>query len=100
MQLRNWAVSPEESVLTLEEVAYGILGQGEGSTADAARVYKWRRVGAEFIITDLEIAFTFLDVARTSGIAETGRRNQKNARTAYDAILGLLPRSLAAFSAA
>ena len=100
MQLRNWAVSPEESVLTLEEVAYGILGQGEGSMADAARVYKWRRNCAEFIMTDLEVAFTFLDVSPTSGIAETGRRNQKNARTAYDAILRLLPRSLDAFSAA
>ena len=100
MQLRNWAVRPEDSVLTLEEIAYGILDQGEGSMADAVRAYKWRRGGAEFIMTDLEVAFTFLDVARTSGIPATARRNQKNARSAYDAILRFLPRSLPAFSAA
>jgi hypothetical protein len=100
MQLRNWAVRAEDSLLTLEEIAYGILDQGEGSTDDAAQVHKWRRVGAEFIIVDLEVAFTFLDVARTSGDAETSRCNQKNARTAYETILRFLPRSLAAFTAA
>ena len=48
---------------------------------------------------DLEVAFTFLEVARSSWITETSRRNQKNARTAYDAILQFLPRSLPALSA-
>jgi hypothetical protein len=51
-------------------------------------------------MTDLEVAFTFLDVAHTSRIAETGRRNRKNARAAYDAILRFLPRSIPALSAA
>jgi hypothetical protein len=100
IQLRNWAVHSGDSELTLEEIAYGILDQGEGSMADAARAYKWRRSCAEFIMTDLEVAFTFLDVAHTSGIAETGRRNRKNARAAYDAILRFLPRSIPALSAA
>lgn len=69
------------------------------SVADATQVYEWRRRGAEFIIVDLELAFTFLDVAGTSGTPETVRRNQKNARAAYNAILRFLPVSFAAFSA-
>ena len=48
---------------------------------------------------DLEVAFTFLELARSSGITETSRRNQKNARTAYAAVLRFLPRSLPALSA-
>ena len=58
-----------------------------------------RRSCAEFIMVDLEVAFTFLDIARTSRATETGRRNQKNARTAYDAVLRFLPRSIPALSA-
>jgi len=41
----------------------------------------WRRACAEFIMADLELASTFLDLARTLGVTENGRRNQKNART-------------------
>jgi len=66
----------------------------------APQVGDWRRVGAEFIIADLELAFTFLTIARTSWVTETVRRNQKNARTAYNAVLRFLPRCLPALSAA
>jgi hypothetical protein len=106
IQLRNWAVRTEDSVLTLEEIAHHILDQEEdpkaiaGSMDDAPQAGNWRRAGAEFIMADLELAFTFLDIARTSGVTETGRRNQRNARTAYDAVLRFLPRFLPAFSAA
>jgi hypothetical protein len=48
---------------------------------------------------DVRVAFTFLDVARTSWIVQTCTRNQKNARSAYDAILRFLPRSIPAMSA-
>ena len=65
-----------------------------------AQQASYRRTGAEFIMSDIELAFTFLDVARTSLVADTRRRNQMNARTAYEAILRFLPRSLSAFSAA
>ena len=105
-QLRNWAVHREDSVLTLEEIAHRILDQDEdpkaiaGSMDDAPQTRNWRRVCAEFMMTDLKLAFTFLDIARTSGITESGRRNQENARTAYDAVLRFLPRSLPALSAA
>jgi hypothetical protein len=68
--------------------------------ADAPEVGDSRRVGAEFIIADLELAFTFLEIARTSSVTETVRRNQGNARTAYHAILRFLPRCLPALSAA
>ena len=69
------------------------------SMDDAPQAGDWRRFGAEFIKVVLELAFTFLAVARTSRVAETNRRNQKNARTAYDAITRLLPKSLPALSA-
>jgi hypothetical protein len=95
-QLRNWALHPEDSMLPLAEIAIRILTHNEGIIADAVTA---RRLCAEFIMTDLDLAFTFMHVARTSRIAETRSRNQKNARTAYDAILRFLPRSLAAFSA-
>ena len=59
----------------------------------------FRRSGAEFILADLELAFTFLDIASTSGVANTACRNQKNARAAYDSVLRFLPRSIAALTA-
>jgi hypothetical protein len=99
IQLRNWAVCLEDSVLPREEIARRILGRA-GSLADAPRVRDWRRAGAEFIITDLELAFTFLEIARTSLVVETARRNQENARKAYDAVLRFWPRCLPALSAA
>jgi hypothetical protein len=99
IQLRNWAASSEDSVLPLEEIARRILGRTR-SMADASQGGDWRRVGAEFIIADLKLAFTFLEIARTSWVTETAWRNQKNARTAYDAVLRFLPRCLPALSAA
>ncbi len=65
-----------------------------------AQQARFRRSGAEFILADLELAFTFLAIASTSGIADTACRNQENARTAYDMILRFLPRSIDALSAA
>jgi hypothetical protein len=50
------------------------------------------RIGTRFLITDLGLAFTFLKVAHTSHSEETQRRNHKNARRAYDAVLTLLPK--------
>ena len=98
IQLRNWAVSSEDSVLPLEEIARRILGRA--GMADAPQIGDWRRGGAEFLIADLELAFTFLEIARTSWVTKTARRNQKNARTAYNAVLRFLPRCLPALSAA
>jgi hypothetical protein len=36
IQLRNWAVRPEDALLTLAEIAEGILDQEENRNADAA----------------------------------------------------------------
>ena len=99
IQLRNWAGCSADSVLPLEEIAWHILGR-TGIMAGAPPVVDWRRVGAEFIIADLKLAFTFLEIARTSSVTETVRRNQKNARAAYHAVLRFLPRCLPALSAA
>jgi hypothetical protein len=96
MRLRGWAPRPEDSMLTLAEIAISILTHDQGSSSDAVQA---RRLCAEFIMTDIELAFTFLEVARTSRIAEVAGRNRKNSRIAYDTILRFLPRSLAAFSA-
>jgi hypothetical protein len=48
------------------------------------------RIGAEFLITDLDIALTFLDVAQTSTNQETIRRNREHARRAYDTVVHLM----------
>ena len=44
-------------------------------------------------MADLDLAFTFLDIASTSQVADTACRNQENARAAYDMVLRFLPRS-------
>jgi hypothetical protein len=36
IQLRNWAVRPEDAMLSLAEIARGILDQEENRNADAA----------------------------------------------------------------
>jgi hypothetical protein len=48
--------------------------------------------GAEFLLADLEAALTFLNVAQTSGNAETVIRNHENARHAHDTVARLLQR--------
>ena len=64
-------------------------------TAKKRMVAKLRAIKA-----DLELAFTFLDIASSSGVADTACRNQENARAAYDSVLRFLPRSIAALTAA
>ena len=48
--------------------------------------------GVEFLLADLDLALTFMDIAATSGIEETAHRNHKRARYAYDTALRLLRR--------
>lgn len=50
------------------------------------------RAALEFLLTDLDLAMTFLDLADTSTIPETVQRNRHNARRAYDAVLHHLPK--------
>src|SRR6478752_2766322 len=87
IQLRNWAVNPQDVLLPLSEIARHILDQDEGQKTIAENMDNAKRTGAEFIMTDLELAFTFLKIMRTSRVTSTVRRNQKNARAAYDAVL-------------
>lgn len=44
----------------------------------------------DLILSDLDIALTFMDVADISRIEETKDRNHRNARKAYDTALKLL----------
>jgi hypothetical protein len=46
--------------------------------------------GVDFLLTDLDLAMTFMDTAAASHIQETIRRNHNNARRAYDAVVHLL----------
>ena len=46
--------------------------------------------GVDFLLTDLDLAMTFMDIAAASHIQETIRRNHNNARRAYDAVVHLL----------
>jgi hypothetical protein len=50
------------------------------------------RAALEFLCTETDLAMTFLDIADTSVISETSRRNRKNARKAYDTVIHFLPR--------
>jgi hypothetical protein len=61
------------------------------SSIDEA-IFASNRAGAAFVLTDLNLAMTFLDVAETSKRAETVSRNRQNARIAYDSVRRLLPR--------
>jgi hypothetical protein len=42
-----------------------------------------------FLIAELELGLTFMDVAATSASTDTTRRNQAHARVAYETVLGL-----------
>ncbi|HZQ41889.1 MAG TPA: hypothetical protein VFA99_01480 [Acidobacteriaceae bacterium] len=42
------------------------------------------KIGVEFLLTELDAALTFLDVAGTTDSPETRERNQGHAREAYD----------------
>src|ERR1700733_1435316 len=45
---------------------------------------------ANCVLTDLDLAMTFLDLAKISRIEETIRRNHNNARKVYNTVLHLL----------
>jgi hypothetical protein len=44
----------------------------------------------EFLLVDLDVALTFMDVAETTEFRETAERNHKNARKAYDMVVSKL----------
>lgn len=46
--------------------------------------------GVEFLLSDLDLALTFMDVAATSNIQVRIDGNHRNARQAYDTVLRLL----------
>jgi hypothetical protein len=51
-----------------------------------------QRIGIQFLIADLTVAHTFLDVAEVTHSEQSRKRNRLNARTAYDMVLHFLPR--------
>jgi len=41
----------------------------------------------EFLLTDLDVALTFMDVAKTTEFRDTAERNHQNARRAYEMVI-------------
>ena len=60
--------------------------------ADFLRSSDLNTTSIEFLLTDLETALTFMDVARTSGDQEIKQRNHTNAHLAYDTVIRFLPK--------
>jgi hypothetical protein len=58
--------------------------------AVSERFPELNQTGVEFVLLDLDVAMTFIDVAAASRIEETTRRNHLNARKAYDGVVHLL----------
>ena len=50
------------------------------------------KVGAEFLVVELDTGLTFLDVAETTSSEESRIRNRKNAEIAYKTALRMAPR--------
>jgi len=50
------------------------------------------RIGVQFLMADLTVALTFLDVAKVTQSDEVRRRNLENARSAYLTVQKLLPK--------
>ncbi len=50
------------------------------------------RIGLEFLLADLDLAQTFLNVAEVTAVEDARTRNRENAREAYQTVLRLLPR--------
>ena len=50
------------------------------------------RIGVEFLIADVSVALTFLEVAETTRSEGVRKRNRENARVAYEAVQHFLPR--------
>ncbi len=48
--------------------------------------------GIDFLLFDLDLANTFLDVAAAFQSKETASRNHRNARKAYDTAIRLMPK--------
>lgn len=50
------------------------------------------RIGVQFLLSDLAIGLTFLDVADVTLSEEIRTRNRQHARAAYETVLRLRPR--------
>jgi hypothetical protein len=48
----------------------------------------------EFLLIDIDLAFTFLNIASTTENPETRERNRRNARIAYDSVARLASRPI------
>ena len=46
----------------------------------------------DFLVTDLDLALTFMDIAETTNIEETAHRNREKARRAYTTVKDFLSR--------
>lgn len=65
--------------------------QGD-SQMDLSRLRDAKPVSLDILMTDIELGFSFLQIAETSTDRKTRERNIKNARKVYDSSLHILPR--------
>ena len=88
----------ERDFALLESQLSGVLQGVSTKRSGLLSVQQWivdnwpdlNQSGVSFLLTDLDIAMTFMNVADASRIEETTRRNYTNARAAYDTVLRLL----------
>jgi len=55
-------------------------------------IFDCHRACARFLLVDLDVGITFLEIAETSRNEETARRNRNNALIAYRSSVQFLPR--------
>jgi hypothetical protein len=58
----------------------------------AERLSEANQKGVEFLLVELDTAFTFIDVAGTANNPEAAERNYQHALNAYNVVLRFLPR--------
>jgi hypothetical protein len=64
----------------------------KGMISSRENVEQSQRVAVQFLIAELNVGMTFLDVAGVTARGDTRTRNEQNARTAYETVVRLLPR--------
>jgi len=64
---------------------------GEGSVTEQV-LSEANASGVSFLLTELEMALTFLVIAQTSDRADSVRRNQENALAGYRTVQQFLPK--------
>lgn len=70
-----------------------MLGRGRAVYKSTRQIVaESNQIGVQFLLADLAVGITFLNVAEVTQIGATRSRNVRSAREAYETVLRLLPR--------